>query len=51
MSDDETEAAVEEFLAAADTVYGEYDQGYMDADAALSLLETRIETLREDVEE
>lgn len=49
MSDDND--AVEEFLAAADNVYGEYEQGYMDADAALSLLETQIETLREEVEE
>lgn len=50
MSDD-TDAAVKEFLDAANDVYGEYEQGYMDADAALSLLETRIETLREEREE
>lgn len=47
---DETDEAVAEFLDAADKLYGEYDQGYMDADAALSLLETRIETLRERTE-
>jgi len=50
MSDD-TADPVTEFLDAADEVYGEYEQGYMDADAALSLLETRIETLRGEHEE
>jgi hypothetical protein len=48
---DETEDAVDTFLDAADTVYSEYEQGYMNADVALSQLETRIETLREEVEE
>jgi hypothetical protein len=48
---DELEDAVAEFLEEADTVYGEYDQGYMDADAALSLLESRIETLEKAAEE
>ena len=41
------EDAVEEFLDEADTVYGEYEQGYMDADVALSLLEDHVEELRE----
>jgi hypothetical protein len=50
MSDD-TDDAVEEFLDAVDTVYEEYDQGYMNADVALSQLESRIETLRDAVEE
>jgi hypothetical protein len=50
MSDD-TEGAVEQFLDAADDVYSEYDQGYMNADVALSQLESRIETLRDAVEE
>ncbi|MBP1985708.1 hypothetical protein [Halolamina salifodinae] len=50
MSDD-TDEAVEEFLDAADKVYSEYDQGYMNADVALSQLETRIETLRDELEE
>ena len=50
MSDD-TDDAVAEFLDAADTVYEEYDQGYMNADVALSQLESRIETLRDAVEE
>lgn len=47
MSDD----AVKTFLRASKKVYKEYDQGYMDADAALSLLETHIEELRENAEE
>ncbi|KPN30584.1 hypothetical protein SY89_01319 [Halolamina pelagica] len=48
---EEPEDAVAAFLDAADKVYSEYDQGYMNADVALSQLETRIETLRESVEE
>ena len=40
------EDAVEEFLDEADTVYGEYEQGYMNADVALDRLETHIEDLR-----
>lgn len=43
----ETDDAVETFLREADKVYSEYEDGYMDADAALSLLDTRIEELRE----
>jgi hypothetical protein len=48
MSD--TEDAVAEFLQEADTVYKEYDKGYMNADVALDRLENHIETLREQVE-
>ena len=44
------EAAVETFLAAADDVLDEYEQGYMDADAALAQLEMHIEQLRESAE-
>jgi len=44
MSDIET--AVEQFLEEADTVYGEYEQGYMDADVALSRLESAIDDLK-----
>ena len=43
----QNDAAVETFLAAADDVLGEYEQGYMDADAALSQLEMHVEQLRE----
>lgn len=45
------EDAVEDFLDGADAVYAEYDQGYMDADAALSVLEGHVEDLREEFEE
>lgn len=47
----ETDEAVETFLQQADKVYSEYENGYMDADAALSLLETRIDELRETASE
>lgn len=40
------EDAVDAFLDDADTVYGEYEQGYMDADVALDLLEDHIDELR-----
>ncbi|WP_327052363.1 hypothetical protein [Halomicrococcus gelatinilyticus] len=43
--------AIRQFLRDADTVYDEYDQGYVDADAALDVLETHIEQLRAAVEE
>jgi hypothetical protein len=47
----DVEEAVEAFLAEADTVYGEYEQGYMDADAALSRLEPSLSELRDATEE
>jgi len=40
------ERAVGEFLDAADRCYGEYEQGYADADATLRQLEAHIEELR-----
>ena len=46
----DTDDAVEEFLREADTVFGEYDDGYMDADAALRRLRTEIENLEESAE-
>ncbi|WP_313695245.1 hypothetical protein [Halorarum halobium] len=48
MSNDE---AVEAFLEEADDVLGEYEQGYMDADAALSRLTGSIEDLRDEYDE
>jgi len=39
--------AVATFLAGADDVYDEYDRGYVDADAALSVLSSRIDDLRD----
>jgi len=47
MSD--TEDAVAEFLDEADTVFGEYDQGYVDADASMRQLRQHIDDLREAV--
>lgn len=47
---DNLDDAVAEFLDETNKVYGEYEQGYMDADAALSLLETRIGELKEATE-
>lgn len=47
----ELEEAVEAFLAEADTVYDEYEQGYMDADAALTRLEPPLSELRDATEE
>jgi hypothetical protein len=46
----ETDDAVATFLRDAEKVYSEYENGYMDADAALSLLETHIGNLREETE-
>ena len=38
---------IKEFLDEADVVFEEYDQGYMDADAALTRLADGIEELEE----
>jgi hypothetical protein len=46
----DTDDAVEAFLREADTVFGEYDEGYIDADAALRRLRTEIDELGESVE-
>ena len=46
MSEREMHDAVETFLNEADDAYGEYEQGYTDADATLRRLETAIEELR-----
>lgn len=42
---------VEAFLDRAETVYSEYEQGYVDADAALSMLDDHVETLRTETED
>jgi hypothetical protein len=47
MSDEELEDAVGAFLRGADEAYGEYERGYADADATLSVLETHLRELRE----
>jgi hypothetical protein len=46
----ELDDAIEEFLRKADAAYGEYEQGYADADATLRQLEGPIEDLREAAE-
>ena len=51
MSDHEMHDAVEAFLNEADDAYGEYEQGYTDADATLRRLETAIDELRTATEE
>jgi hypothetical protein len=47
----DAEAAVTEFLAAADAAYEDYEKGYSDADATLRQLERAIDDLRTAVEE
>ncbi|WP_458205343.1 hypothetical protein [Haladaptatus sp. NG-SE-30] len=41
---------LQQFFRDVDKVYSEYDKGYMDADAALSVLEDHLESLRAQVE-
>ena len=48
---EQLQPAVEAFLTEADTVFEEYDQGYMDADAALSRIDAALPELREAIEE
>ena len=43
--------AIEEFLRKAGAAYGEYEQGYTDADATLRRLESHLEELRDAVSE
>jgi len=47
MSSDDLDTAVTDFLDAAERVYDEYDDGYIDADAALSQLGDHLSTLRD----
>jgi len=47
VSDDELADAVESFLDGADAVYADYERGYTDADAALHVLESHLDDLRE----
>lgn len=51
VTDDDLEAAVETFLDAADTTAEEYEKGYMDADAAMNVMESHVDALREAYEE
>jgi len=45
------EPAVNEFLEDAETVLGEYEQGYVDADVALERLTNHVDALEAAVEE
>jgi glutaredoxin 2 len=47
----ETDEAVERFLRKADSTYGEYEEGYADADATLRRLEGHIDDLRDAVDD
>jgi hypothetical protein len=47
MSSEDLDAAVASFLDAAEDVYDEYDDGYVDADAALSRLGDHVSSLRD----
>lgn len=44
---DDLDTAVADFLDVAERVYDEYDDGYIDADAALSRLGDHVSTLRD----
>ncbi|WP_254543518.1 hypothetical protein [Halomarina pelagica] len=46
----DTDDALRTFLRRADEIIHEYDNGYMDADAAMSAMETYVEDLRETVD-
>ncbi len=48
--DDELDDAVETFIDSAENVFDEYDDGYMDADAALELLGDYVSELRDTYE-
>ena len=45
MTDDDLETAVEQFLDGTETALGEYDQGYVDADATLSVIRSHLDEL------
>lgn len=47
----ELESDVREFLGRAETVLGEYEQGYVDADVALQRLADHVGSLEEALEE
>jgi hypothetical protein len=47
----ETPAAVAEFIDAAEQIYYEYNEGYLDPDAALSRLGDHVGELRDTYED
>jgi hypothetical protein len=50
MTDDDLEAAVRTFLRDAERAYGEYDQGYADADATLRMLREHLDRLADELD-
>jgi len=46
MADDTDQRAVDQFLDRADAALSEYEDGYADADATVSVLSRHIERLR-----
>jgi hypothetical protein len=53
MTDDETDLAeaVDRFLEDADAAFDQYDQGYADADATVSVLRSHADDLRDAFED
>lgn len=50
MSDEGLEAAVEQFVAGAESAFDEYDKGYADADATLRLVRSHLDDLEEELD-
>lgn len=50
MTDDDLADAVERFLDGTDAALAEYDQGYVDADATVSVIRTHVDELRDAVD-
>lgn len=48
--DESVESAVDAFVADVETVYDEYDQGYLDADAALRRIRAHLDDLEDAAE-
>jgi predicted transcriptional regulator len=51
MSDEPIETAVERFLDETESALDDYDQGYADADATLSVIRSRMDELAAAVDE
>ncbi|WP_255150576.1 hypothetical protein [Halorarius halobius] len=50
MSDEDLEAAVEQFVAGAESAFDEYEKGYADADATLRLVRSHLDDLEEELD-
>lgn len=50
VTDDDLEAAVERFVADAESAYSEYERGYADADATLRLLRSHLDDLERELD-